>query len=434
MINLLIRAGSLIAYAFLLEYFFSGWTTEKIRVKLYSSLILLIIVLNIFSNFLFTDTVTPYANLISSILLILITAKKHYLPNIETFFWTAALIAVNLACEFFSLYILQMFLPEYTDITNQRFIILSTSISFLLGILALLCIKFYFFNKATVYYPLNLISLISLSIFPIISISMLFVFLLEKTETPLNKQLIEFFITTGTIFLSICALFLYDNLSKYLKKIAVISLQNKALDAEIKYFEEVKKNQLALKELRHDLRNHSIVLLALLQENKLKEATRFLQESMSISEPKTDFYTSDNILNYLLNEKKITAQKKMIAFDIHVFLSEKTSIDSNILAIIIGNLTDNALEACSRINGKERSISLIIKQIKNDLLIDICNTFDPDEKNNRKIRQTEGIGLRNIQALVQKPGGVYNNWTEGNSYYTSIVLFNIYTPADHSFH
>jgi two-component system sensor histidine kinase AgrC len=433
MINLLIRTSSLIAYAFLLEYFFSSWKTEKTRIKIYTSLLLFVIVLNISLNVLFAAAVTPYFNLISSVLLILITAKKHFLPNMETIFWTTALVAVNLACEFFSLSLIQTLLPEYTDITNQTFVVLTTSISFLFGIIAILCIKFYFFKKTTVYYSLNFLSLVSLSAFPIISISMLFVFLLEKAEISINKQLIELFITTGTIFLSLCALFLYDNLSKHLKKIATISLQHKALDAEIKYIEEVKKNQLALKELRHDLKNHSIVVLALIQQNKLNEAMQFLQESMAIPELNDDFYTPDSILNYLLSEKKLIAQKKQIRFDIQVFLSENTTVDRDILAIIVGNLIDNALAACSRYTKKERSISLVIKQIKNDLLIDIRNTFDPNEKITRRNRQLEGIGIRNIHALVQKNGGAYNYWTEEDRYHASVVLFNIYSPPEHPF-
>ncbi|MGE7943440.1 sensor histidine kinase [Lysinibacillus xylanilyticus] len=246
----------------------------------------------------------------------------------------------------------------------------------------------------------------------------------------MNSQLIEFLVASGILFMNICVLYLYNSLIKHLRKINHISIQKKALESELKYIEEVKKNQLNIKAIKHDLKNQFLVLLGLLDREATEEAKDYLMSSMSSIEglnQQSNFYTNDSVLNYLLNEKISIAKKEQIDFKVKIFLSEKISIDNDILAIIIGNLVDNALEACIRIKKSEdKEIFLVIKQFNRNLLIDISNTFDPLETKSRKDRQNEGIGVRSINALVEKNGGLYKHWIENKKYFVSIVLFDIY--------
>lgn len=68
----------------------------------------------------------------------------------------------------------------------------------------------------------------------------------------------------------------------------------------------------------------------------------------------------------------------------------------------------------------------MVKQINTDLLIDLSNSFNPSEVNSRKKRQFEGMGIKSIHSLVKKKDGLYKNWIENDTYFVSIVLFNIY--------
>ncbi|BAN75852.1 hypothetical protein LBCZ_2684 [Lacticaseibacillus casei DSM 20011 = JCM 1134 = ATCC 393] len=81
------------------------------------------------------------------------------------------------------------------------------------------------------------------------------------------------------------------------------------------------------------------------------------------------FYTRDVVLNYLLNDKRDLADKAGIRFDIKVLLAEQINVDNDVLAILIGNLLDNALEASRRLgDSRSAKISLVIKQFDNKLL------------------------------------------------------------------
>ncbi|MEC5118997.1 ATP-binding protein, partial [Lactiplantibacillus plantarum] len=136
-----------------------------------------------------------------------------------------------------------------------------------------------------------------------------------------------------------------------MKKISQISLQNKAMQAEMKYIAEVKKSQSTIRRLRHDLKNRNLVLMGLLDQRKITEAKNYLAQSFDQLAKTSTFYKNDPVLNYLLNEKNALAQANHIDFQIHALISKQISLDNDILSVLIGNLIDNAIEANQRLNA-----------------------------------------------------------------------------------
>ncbi|MDR2832524.1 MAG: GHKL domain-containing protein [Streptococcaceae bacterium] len=67
-----------------------------------------------------------------------------------------------------------------------------------------------------------------------------------------------------------------------------------------------------------------------------------------------------------------------------------------------------------------------MKQQRNQLFIQVQNSFDSKEISKRKNRLKEGIGTRNIQTLVAQLGGLYSSEMDNDIYSTSIIIFNIY--------
>ncbi|MGG2082183.1 GHKL domain-containing protein [Lysinibacillus pakistanensis] len=106
-------------------------------------------------------------------------------------------------------------------------------------------------------------------------------------------------------------------------------------------------------------------------------------------------------------------------------------LDTDIFAVVLGNLIDNSINAVLRLsNSKEKEISLLIKQLDNNLLIEISNVFDTAELQTRKNRQFEGIGIKNVKRIVEEYGGIYNQWIQDNQYIVSILLLNVNEKED----
>ena len=103
----------------------------------------------------------------------------------------------------------------------------------------------------------------------------------------------------------------------------------------------------------------------------------------------------------------------------------KSDID---FSILVGNLVENAMEACSKAPLKNRRIVLNCTADKNKLILDLKNTFDNSEKNRFKIpivlkRVCTALGLESVNAVVDKYHGVMNISNSDDMFIVSLVIF-----------
>lgn len=97
-------------------------------------------------------------------------------------------------------------------------------------------------------------------------------------------------------------------------------------------------------------------------------------------------------------------------------------------SILVGNLVENAMEACSKAPLKNRRIVLNCTADKNKLILDLKNTFDGNVK---KIgskflsfkKGMHGLGLESVNAVVDKYHGVMNVSNSADMFIVSLVIF-----------
>jgi sensor histidine kinase regulating citrate/malate metabolism len=118
-----------------------------------------------------------------------------------------------------------------------------------------------------------------------------------------------------------------------------------------------------------------------------------------------------------------------INFQHDITLPEKLHVSDVDLSIIIGNLLDNAVEACEKIEKEERYINLRISYgygkidiiMKNSSInkIDIVSNHIDTTKLNKK---NHGHGLENIKKTVEKYNGYFKIYNLNNEFITEILL------------
>lgn len=422
----LIRSFSFIVYVLLLNFFFSSWSVSpKVTVRYLLTLISLIFGV-ILSSLFIPPAFQPFLNIAITVGTMFILANHHDVPIKETVFWVITLLALNFISESVSLAIVESFLsPEYNS-NDSLFVIVITIITILLEGLIFFAIKLVFLRRRIYDTLLTYPTVLALTSIPIVSIIVLVSFLLSRRNINIQSTFFVLLVVLGILYMNICALYLYSSVVRHLQKINQITLQNKALTFEMKYISEIKKTQTELNSMRHDLKNQFLVLLGLIEHEQLNEAKHYLKSSIDQVTTQQKFYTNDVVLNYLLNDKKKITDEENINFNINVLLGKQSNIDHDILAILIGNLVDNAIQATNRLAvEKEPNITLTIKQFDGKLLIDINNTYDPEEKITRQQRQYDGLGISNIKQIVNNYNGLYRQWTESNQYFVSIILLNV---------
>lgn len=98
------------------------------------------------------------------------------------------------------------------------------------------------------------------------------------------------------------------------------------------------------------------------------------------------------------------------------------------LSILIGNLLDNAIEACMQIpEEKERFIRIYVDIVKKQLYISVTNSMNGRA---RKLGNSylsakqgcHGFGLLRIDSIVSKYHGFINRQTENGIFATEVML------------
>lgn len=431
MFHLLLRSLSLGAYLLLLFHFFSNWSNPYFHKKrahrlIWVSVIGLVLIFSVLSDIFFTETNMPYVNLFLSIILIYAVAMLHHVSYLDSLIWAAILIAVNLICELLSLYLTKSIIPtKTTSYDTPSFTMIAVTITTLLGLIAIVLLKFFIAKEQDRNLSTNLSSTLFLIAVPILSIIILFERLLRDNSIG-QRGFSETAITSSVIILNVCVIFLYKITIKNQKEYYQLSLTKKTIETEYKLLDEMKRNKDNVLKLKHDLKNQYILILGLIENNELEQATDYIKSSFDLLSPSMNTYTSDGVLNYLLNIKLAYAIENEISVDHQIFISKHLTLNNDVLAIVLGNVLDNAIQASLRISTEKRHLSIVIKQFNNDLILEVANNFDVTELTTRQHRKKEGLGMKNIDSLLKELGGIYKHWYENDRYFVTFVLFNVY--------
>ena len=99
------------------------------------------------------------------------------------------------------------------------------------------------------------------------------------------------------------------------------------------------------------------------------------------------------------------------------------------LCVIIGNLLDNAMEACLRqTEEKERFIRVFIGVLKEQLYISVSNSVEGGIKKSDKTyfsskgSEAHGFGLASIDRIAAKYDGYVNRQDEEGVFATEVLL------------
>lgn len=156
--------------------------------------------------------------------------------------------------------------------------------------------------------------------------------------------------------------------------------------------------------IRHDFRHH-IHALQTMDRDAQSRYLRDLQKELDSTATQT--YCQNQAVNGLLQEFSGRCREDQINLETHLDLPETISIDDLTLCIVIGNLLENALDACRRVTGT-RFIRIRCRWDGSDLKLLVENSFDGQvHKIGGEIlsrKQEGGLGLLSIRRTLSCPG------------------------------
>ena len=179
---------------------------------------------------------------------------------------------------------------------------------------------------------------------------------------------------------------------------------------------------------RHDYHNHMQTLKAYLSMNQLKEMSEYLDhleedlDSIDIA-----IKTGNTSVNAILSSKVSIAQRNNINVNCKATVPAKLKISDVHLCTIIGNLLDNAIESCQKLEVDKRFIRIYIGLFKEQLYISVTNSTNQIQR--KKLTELitgkkgeHGFGLRRIDKIVDQYDGYLNRKNEPGVFATEIML------------
>ena len=180
---------------------------------------------------------------------------------------------------------------------------------------------------------------------------------------------------------------------------------------------------------RHDYRNHIQVMKAHLDAGRYEELDHYLQLlGENLASVDTVIKTGNVMVDAILNSKLNLAASQEIAVNVKATVPPTLSVESIDICVILGNLMDNAIEACMRLpDSEKRFIRVYMGSHKGQFYISVTNAAAVLRRKGTSYLSTKsqsghGFGLVRIDRVAAKYGGAVNRQSEEGVFATEILL------------
>lgn len=191
------------------------------------------------------------------------------------------------------------------------------------------------------------------------------------------------------------------------------------------------KNNLKLKQFHHDIKNHIIALNHMISSDENIKALEYLSKPNEMSDSSQLFSHTENVaLDSIINYKLCEARQKDIVCTFHSSVPEFLNIRDEDIIIILGNLLDNAIEACLKLEDN-KYIHLNLNYSRGILFISIANSYNGSLKKgsnsniitSKKDKSLHGLGLKNIQNALEHYDGSLEIKTSATEFEIFIIMY-----------
>lgn len=196
-----------------------------------------------------------------------------------------------------------------------------------------------------------------------------------------------------------------------------------------RHYDEVETMYRKMRGWRHDYHNHIQVLKAHIDLKEYEQADKYLDMlAEDLTTVDTVLKTGNVMVDAILNSKLAMMKEREIRMNVTAVVPQEVGILGMDLSVLIGNLLDNAMEACMRLEKKEdRFIRIYIDIVKKQLYISVINSMEGKAKRNGAQYLSSkgglhGFGILRIDSIVSKYHGYINRQSEQGVFATEVML------------
>ena len=200
------------------------------------------------------------------------------------------------------------------------------------------------------------------------------------------------------------------------------ALLNQQLKMGMENIEALNSAYSQQRKLTHDFNNHLSVIRSLLKNGDNIQATEYTDKLLNSSIAVTRLFDSGNsIVDTLLTQKYNQAKDLGIKMQVLVEDLSGVSMSADKLAVVLSNLLDNAIEACTNTNGEKMiKVKFVLEDMGHILTVQntadsVSNTEKGQFATTKADSLNHGYGIKNISSIMEDYGYPYtfdykNGW------------------------
>lgn len=227
-----------------------------------------------------------------------------------------------------------------------------------------------------------------------------------------------YYLEDGILFTQISALviicYIITRVAFFFLKAIQDDVLNQALkihlDAQVSHYESTLQEQQEAAVYRHDNKNRYMSIYALLELNKMEEAKQYLKQMIEeLGKENGREICGSPVLDAIIQQKGNEASENGVEFLTDFDIPKEIEVQPDDWVAIVGNLLDNAMEACRKMERQGRRISVYMKYQRGVLVIEIRNSVNESDidftRSSKEKRGKHGYGLLSIRQALKKYDG-----------------------------
>lgn len=198
-------------------------------------------------------------------------------------------------------------------------------------------------------------------------------------------------------------------------------LLSEQMDAQMHRYSAITTEYETVRHMRHDISKHLNVMEEMLKTGNTREAERYIMELKSSSYRPSTQFCENPVADALLHSYSDRTESAGTQLEITAQIPAHLGIKNSDLVCVLGNLLDNALEACPP--EKSAVIALRVVFTRGCLLVSVDNPVGHAEGRHRHVPELErGVGTRILDHLAQKYHGAYEASETSNQFHAQLTL------------
>lgn len=258
------------------------------------------------------------------------------------------------------------------------------------------------------------------------------ILIIEIAEKIVNQEML--FLCMTIIFTIIISNYLmFSMVHRYVelterRREADLLYQESILKEE--YYRDMEESIEQIHTLKHDMKNQLMGLYDLVTEEQSQEVKEKLKSMVAdVTELEDKVYSMNPVINAVLKIKIAKAEAEKITVEAMTLVPKRMNIEIGDYGVLYGNLLDNAIEACMKVNPSERYIRVRSKYQAGTLMLEIKNSKEnisnPGLKTTKQDKRMHGRGIQSVRKASEKYGGVLVLKDHGTAFETNLMLTGI---------